>query len=136
VITPATVLVVDDDDQVRRMLCAVLSREGYRTAAAADGVSALEQLGREPTPDLVLLDVMMPRMSGEAVARQMCNDPQTAWIPIVVMSGGPSPDPSRWPAAVRAWLPKPVELDDLLNAVAAAVERRPTGASAVPRSLY
>ena len=118
---PATILVVDDDDQVRRMLCTVLSSEGYRTAGVADGVGALNRLRQEPAPDLVVLDVMMPRMDGETLARHMLDDPTTAWIPIVIMSGGPPPDAKTWPAPVSAWLAKPVELDNLLGAVADAV---------------
>ncbi|HEX2462506.1 MAG TPA: response regulator, partial [Vicinamibacterales bacterium] len=57
------ILVVDDDDDVRNMLCAVLAAEGYPVVSAADGVEALTRMRHDP-PALAVVDMMMPRMDG------------------------------------------------------------------------
>ena len=110
------ILVVDDDDDVRNMLCAVLSAEGYPTVAAADGVEALSHMRRNP-PSLLVVDMMMPRMDGEELIRAMANDKSLVRIPIAIMSGqtpGPTSGPIR---GVSARLIKPFELDELLTVV-------------------
>ena len=62
------VLVVDDEPQLRNLLCRILEQEGYRVMAANDGDTAL-QIARKETPDLILLDLMMPGMDGREVCR-------------------------------------------------------------------
>jgi CheY-like chemotaxis protein len=57
------ILIVEDDDQIRRLLCTILERSGYSVRPAADGVAALEEL-RAEVPDILLSDLNMPRMSG------------------------------------------------------------------------
>ena len=64
------ILVVEDDSQLRELLCTVLANAGFSTEAARDGVEALERLGREPF-DLVLLDVWLPRLDGLAVIERL-----------------------------------------------------------------
>jgi DNA-binding response OmpR family regulator len=70
VATRATILVVDDEEAVQRMLTFPLEREGYRVVTAADGETALERFASE-RPDLVLLDVMLPGMDGLEVCRRI-----------------------------------------------------------------
>lgn len=117
-----SILVVDDDEDVRTMLCVVLSAEGYSTTAAADGIEALERMRRDGSPALILLDLMMPRMNGEDLMRVMTQDPSLARIPIAVISGqltARSPAPA---SGVIARLVKPIELDELLTVVHGAVD--------------
>jgi CheY-like chemotaxis protein len=108
--------VVDDDDDVRNMLCAVLSAEGYPTVGAADGVEALSHMRRDP-PSLIVVDMMMPRMDGEELIRAMAKDASLVRIPIAIMSGQ-TPAPASGPIRrVSARLTKPFELDELLTVV-------------------
>ncbi|MHC4327189.1 MAG: response regulator [Planctomycetota bacterium] len=79
------VLVVDDNQQNRELLQAYLEDVDCRTVPANDGLEALEILTKAP-PDLILLDVMMPKMSGFEVCRRIKNDPKTTDIPIIMVT--------------------------------------------------
>jgi adenylate cyclase len=81
----ALVLVVDDNEMNRDMLSRRLERQGYRSIMAEDGVQALEMLPLHPI-DLVLLDIMMPRMNGYDVLEKAKNDPALRHIPIIMIS--------------------------------------------------
>jgi len=81
----STVLVVDDNEQNLELLIAYLEDLQCGTIAAGTGVEALE-IVKEKMPDLVLLDVMMPKMSGFEVCRRLKGDPQTAHIPIIMVT--------------------------------------------------
>lgn len=80
-----TVLVVDDNQQNLELLQAYLEDTDCRTVPARDGAKALEIIGRDP-PDLILLDVMMPRMSGFEVCKRIKNDPKTSDIPVIMVT--------------------------------------------------
>ena len=82
--TPA-VLVVDDNQQNRELLQAYLEDVDCRTIPAADGPEALKIIAKDP-PDLILLDVMMPKMSGFEVCRRVKNDPKTSEIPVIMVT--------------------------------------------------
>lgn len=79
------VLVVDDNQQNRELLQAYLEDVNCQTVPAGDGPEALEILAKDP-PDLILLDVMMPRMSGFEVCRRIKNDPKTSEIPVIMVT--------------------------------------------------
>lgn len=81
----ALVLVVDDNEMNRDMLSRRLERQGYRSIMAEDGMQALEMLPLHPI-DLVLLDIMMPRMNGYDVLEKAKNDPALRHIPIIMIS--------------------------------------------------
>ena len=83
--TTPVVLVVDDNRQNRELLQAYLEDVDCRAIPAHDGHEALEILAKDP-PDLILLDVMMPRMSGFEVCRRIKNDPKTSDIPIIMVT--------------------------------------------------
>jgi DNA-binding response OmpR family regulator len=83
--TPTRVLVIDDEAPIR-LLCRVnLEAEGMNVLEAADGPSGLER-ARAETPDVVLLDVMMPGLDGWRVAEELLDDPRTESIPIVFLT--------------------------------------------------
>jgi two-component system, OmpR family, alkaline phosphatase synthesis response regulator PhoP len=82
---PATVLVVDDNEQNLELLQAYLEDVHCRTIPARDGITALEII-KKSVPDLVLLDVMMPRMSGFEVCRRIKNNPATASLPVIMVT--------------------------------------------------
>ncbi len=79
------VMVVDDSLTVRRVTQRLLSREGYQAALAKDGVDALEQL-QAMTPDVMLVDIEMPRMDGFDLTRNVRNDERTRHIPIIMIT--------------------------------------------------
>lgn len=83
----ASVLVVDDEAGERDTLHDILTRLGHEVVLRQDGVSALAAVEREP-PDLILLDITMPGMSGIEVCRVLKQDPKTRLIPVVLLTGG------------------------------------------------
>src|ERR1700747_275144 len=81
-----TVLVADDNEANRDLLCAVLSAEGYQVVCAADGQQALEKMDSDSI-DLALLDVVMPRPTGFEVCKAIKSNPETRLIPVVLFTG-------------------------------------------------
>ncbi|MFN3652927.1 MAG: response regulator [Armatimonadota bacterium] len=79
------VLTVDDDPLIRRLVQLNLTRAGYRVTTASDGVEALEQLKNE-VPDLVVLDITMPRMDGIELLRRLKADARTEKVPVVMLT--------------------------------------------------
>jgi CheY-like chemotaxis protein len=114
---PARILVVDDDDDIRTLVCLVLEAEGYRAVPARDGLDALTLLGTDPLPALILLDFMMPRMDGEALVGAIRPQPRLCDIPVVVMSGHNQAVQKTQSLGVAACLVKPVDVDLLLRTV-------------------
>jgi len=108
------ILVVDDDPDIRATVSEILDLEGCNVTAASNGLEALEQIETSP-PCVVLLDMRMPVMDGWGVAREL--RARGVGIPIVVMTA--AQDAGRWAReiAADAVLPKPFELDDLLDIV-------------------
>ena len=109
-----TVLVVDDEADIRESLRDALSDEGYSVAVASNGREALRVLRDLPRPCAVILDIIMPVMSGTECYEAMLASPALANIPVLVSTSDPSRAPSRVPV-----MRKPVNLDRLLTAVAA-----------------
>jgi two-component system phosphate regulon response regulator PhoB len=89
------VLVAEDDRFIRRIAEIALERQGFTVRTAEDGESALRQV-RESPPDVVLLDLIMPKVQGFEVLRRLKQDPATAGVPIIVLSSlGQEPDVRR-----------------------------------------
>lgn len=84
----STILIVDDNEQNVELLQAYLEILGCRTVTAADGIEAVRYIetGQQPVPDLILLDIMMPKMSGFEVCRKLKEDPATRSIPIIMVT--------------------------------------------------
>lgn len=80
-----TILVVEDTDLLRRMYSDRLAADGYRVLSASDGLEALSAL-RTDTPDLILLDLIMPKMSGLEVLELVKKDPRLKHIPVLILS--------------------------------------------------
>ncbi len=113
---PELLLIVDDEPSIRSLLTQELGQAGYRTLEAANGAEALS-LARRYRPDLILLDVMMPDISGFDVTRVLKTDPATASIPILILSI--IEDRQRGlTLGADAYLTKPVESDRLLDTIA------------------
>lgn len=112
--TPATLLIVDDDEAIRKLLAIMLEDQGYQTLSAPSGEMALAMVARQP-PDLILLDAMMPGMDGYQVARHIKANVATANIPIIMLSGlsEQSARLSGLEAGAEEVLSKPVVNDEL-----------------------
>jgi PAS domain S-box-containing protein len=122
------ILVVDDEEGVRRSAVRVLSRYGYAVEEAADGEGALAAVGEAPAPfDLVISDMVMPRMGGMALYRELRNRKSDARV--LLMSGHTAEDIDALeePAAGVKFLPKPWSVTDLLRRVREVLDERLTG---------
>ena len=117
-----TVLVVEDDERIQRLVEIVLRGEGYRVLQAMDGQHALEVMASEQ-PDLVLLDLMLPVIDGWALRERLRQQPDTANIPVVLMSAVRNLPETAQELGVADYLSKPFEIDDLIQSVRRHVRR-------------
>jgi CheY-like chemotaxis protein len=111
----ASVLVVEDNDDVREMMAVTLQLEGHHVRTAINGRDALEQLYRSDPPCVILLDLMMPVMNGWEFRRELERDPVLREVPVVVVSAATGEMARR--AQGVAHLPKPLDMDQLLDVV-------------------
>ena len=113
--TDATVLYVEDNEFNRKIVRQLLTRTTYRLREAADGEAALGMV-RQERPDLILMDVQLPKMSGLDVTRALRGDPATADVPIIVVTSfALSGDEQRAKdAGATAYLAKPYSPRELL----------------------
>lgn len=112
-----TILVVEDDPDLRLVHSEILSHEGYTVLAASDGVEALELVENEGPPAVILLDLRMPRMNGWDLAARLRRRPGWRDIPIVVVAAHYRIADEAAAIGARAWLHKPVSIDLLLRVV-------------------
>jgi CheY-like chemotaxis protein len=116
------VLIVEDDRETREMLRELLVTAGFHAVAAEDGLEALHLLRtvrhRAPeTPCLVLLDLAMPRLSGNEFRRAQLGDPTVANVPIAVMSGAIDLEQRAAAMGAVAILAKPLDVEMLIDVV-------------------
>ncbi|MCW5982048.1 MAG: response regulator [Bryobacteraceae bacterium] len=119
----ATLLVVDDNASIRKLLAAVLGRAGHRVTEAGDGAEALERV-RDDHPELVIADVLMPTMDGYELVRQIRDDPRIASIPVVFFTAVYHEQEARRLAescGVRHVITKPAKPEAILSVVEAAL---------------
>ena len=126
------ILVVDDNVSLVRMLEGVLRRQDFDVAVAYDGVEALAQVKAQP-PDLIVLDIVMPRLNGYEVCRRLHENAATASIPVILLTvKGQVDDPELDQAGLEAriaeqmtgyevgavdFIPKPVKAGELLERI-------------------
>ena len=123
------VLVVEDDPAITSSLIETLMEEGFEVDAAANGREALDRLRGGPRPAAIILDLMMPVMDGWDFRSAQLRDPVLRDIPVVVVTAaGFSRDSIRTQFGDVALIPKPVPLDDLLEALGRACHRTSSAA--------
>ena len=111
---PATILIVDDDFQNRKLLEMLLQPEGYLTLSAASGAEALALIAKNP-PDLILLDILMPGMDGYQLAGVLKAGPATSNIPIIMVTAHGDRDArlAGLNSGAEEFLSKPIDRTDL-----------------------
>ncbi|MFZ6863417.1 Hpt domain-containing protein [Undibacterium sp. Ji67W] len=116
--TQHTVMVVDDSLTVRRVTQRLLTREGYQVILAKDGIDALEQL-QSVTPDIMLVDIEMPRMDGFDLTRNVRSDARTAHVPIIMITSRTADKHRNYARelGVNEYFGKPYREDDLMAAI-------------------
>src|SRR4051795_4934341 len=125
----ATIVIADDSPTLRRIVGSVLSKDGHEVVHAEDGVEAVQAVFRTQ-PDVVILDVQMPRVSGYVAGRLLKEDWQTADIPVILLTSLDAASDRYWGAQTGAdrYLTKDFEAPQLVTAVrdvlAAADEAR------------
>src|SRR5216684_4654247 len=123
-----TILVVDDDPKIVRVVEINLTREGYRVRTAADGEEALAAVAQE-RPDLVLLDVMMPRMDGFETLKRLKADPVSADILVVMLTARAQDEDvfEGYGTGAQWYLTKPFEPEELRRVVRHLLDRDRAG---------
>jgi DNA-binding response OmpR family regulator len=116
-----TVLVVEDDPELRETFRVALTVAGYAVVAVEDGVDALRRV-EAGIPDLVVLDLLLPRLPGRDVHQELASRPDTRRVPIVVVTGSDTSDLELQTFACV--LRKPVEPDTLVATIEACLRRR------------
>lgn len=121
---PATILVADDEQDIRELVAYRLSRSGYTIIEARDGEEAF-QLAADQVPDMAVLDVMMPRLNGFELTERLRQNPPTQRLPILLMSASvQEADISRgFAAGADGYLTKPFTPDQLLTRVRDVLNR-------------
>ena len=121
------VLIVEDHEKNMKLVRDVLQVKGYATLEAVTGEDGL-RLATQHKPDLVLMDIQLPGISGIEVFKQLRGDPQTAQIPVIALTASVTPtDRSQITAAgFDAFLAKPINLKEFLETVKRLIERRGT----------
>jgi CheY-like chemotaxis protein len=113
----AWLLVVDDDEDIRDTVKSLLELKGYRVATAADGAEGLARMREGTPPAVVILDLMMPGMSGEEFRAAQLRDRNLATVPVIVLSGAGRLS-ERQSLAGTEVVPKPIDLQVLFAIVA------------------
>jgi diguanylate cyclase (GGDEF)-like protein len=118
------VLIADDDAYIRQLLELALSEDGFEVLSAADGYE-LVQLAQERTPNLILVDLSMPRMDGYEAIRQMRNDTRTAHIPMLILTArsGVKDIVIGFETGADDYIAKPFDINELLARVRSHLRR-------------
>ncbi len=122
------ILIVDDDDQLRVLYRIILEREGYTVDEAANGAEALRYLG-DRTPDLIILDMLMPLLGGEAVLQRIQQNPALSNVRLIVLTAYPRFCDVLPPLFAGQFLIKPVTPEQMVSAVRVGLDQhsRPQG---------
>ncbi len=121
---PRTVIVVDDNDEIRDVLTLILEDEGYRVLPVEDGATAL-MMSKRIHPALITLDLGLPHEDGTQILRQLKSDPYTSTIPVLVVTGRPNVGEQEMGLGADAVLLKPFELIEIQDLVTKLVNCGP-----------
>lgn len=117
-----TILMVDDEDRILQIIQDILSTSGYEVVTATNGKEAIRK-SKKCSPDLIVMDIMMPDLDGAEAAKMLKEDPATRDIPILFLSGIVEKEPGKTQQEINVGgelysaLAKPFDADELLNTV-------------------
>jgi len=116
------ILVVDDTQAEVYLLNRLLEKQGYSTITAIDGEEAL-RMAKESKPDLILMDVVMPRMNGFQATRKLAKDPETSAIPVIMVTNKDQESDRAWGlrGGAKDYLTKPVNEVELMEKIRALI---------------
>lgn len=116
------VLIVDDSPTETHVLRGMLEKHGYQVAVAENGEDGIK-MAQSDTPDVILMDIVMPGVNGFQATRKLSKDPATAAIPIIIISTKDQDTDRIWGMrqGAKDYIPKPVTEDDLLQKINAAL---------------
>lgn len=120
------ILVVDDEKDIVEIISMYLEKEGYEVAGADNGFVALDKIISEK-PDLVILDIMMPKLDGHSLNIKLKENPETKGIPVIVITGkGHLREiiTAREDVTVADYLEKPFQMDELLGKLKKIFEKK------------
>lgn len=112
-----TVLVVDDDESIREVFTELLKDEGYTVACAEHGAAALEYLAANELPRVIVLDLMMPIMSGAEFRERQLAEPRWADIPVIVMSASDRGKTIALELNANSFIAKPADVAELMSTI-------------------
>lgn len=115
------VLIVDDDEDMQALLQTVLERQKYEVVTAEDGIAALQELEKE-APDLIVLDLMMPRMDGYAFTEELRQRGLQSTIPIIVLSADVNAKQKADQLGADSYIAKPFDVRDLMDEISHFIE--------------
>lgn len=128
---PETIMVVDDNENATRMTARMLSGLGYDVMTAVDGPSALAQIAARH-PDCILLDIMMPSMSGLEVLARLKQDPATTAIPVIMLTAKSQDDDvlTGYKEGAEYYITKPCTSRDLVYGIRLVLGKQPASDAA------
>jgi CheY-like chemotaxis protein len=123
-----SILLVEDNDDIRVTLEEILTQEGFQVATASNGLEALDVLAHDPLPCLILLDLRMPVMDGLSFRLHQLRDPRIRHVPVVVLTAANEDGREAALLAACGHLRKPIDLDALLETAEEACRGEPVAA--------
>jgi len=120
----STILLVEDDPDIRYLVAYKLTKSGFDVIEAADGLAGLREAEQHP-PDLIILDVRMPQMSGIEACRELRGRPRTATVPIIMLTGRTCPEDieQAYAAGASDYVAKPFSPRELQQRVESALAK-------------
>ena len=128
------VLVVEDNNEVRRLYAIGLNQRGFEVKLAANGAEALDRIDDED-PDLVILDLMMPVMNGFELLEKLNPGEKRRTIPVIVVSGQIDAPTELPHPSIAAWLSKPVTIDELASSISRTMTELPSDITLAGRRI-
>jgi len=116
-VSPFSIFLVEDDFDVREALVETLRDRGYAVESAPDGEQAIQLLRAGARPGLILLDLMMPRMSGSEFRMAQLADPALSDLPVVLLSADGRMEEKAVALKVQGAIRKPIDLDELFSVI-------------------